>query len=999
MHYLLLLFVVYVACITADDANIPTKIINVHSINALSFEDRSTLFEPTTYLSSKTAQHNVHILDNFGKFLKLKYNSKHGDHINIFELKANLKNNIKSVQCINDTKNTIKIKFTDQNTANKYDTDIKNHIDSQEKNEFYVTGSALWKCYNKQEKKYTPIIRKITSSNVTENELLLTTKYATYTDIFEQLQMKLETNANMRPIHDTQQDTQPEQKIQSRRRLCSKDNNNRVLLGCDDTPTSTNWLLSVINGVKAWLDALTSLISNIERFVETVEDIYYYASELTDALSSGVYDGKTNYISTSWDYNYDAKKNRAARSLELSSSLTCKNCYAFADLTYYFHINIDNYKLSYFYLKADGNIKLHVYIKASNPISDEFSVKTCGVGVPGLSFNIVGVHFGFSLYGEFSVSVDIETPLTYSFSLYGTLQRGIKYDADKNIQHYFGDHSFSSSFSGPTLGFDSTEISVHARATLYLVLSLIGNVYIGIQPQTVVSLTDSSHYGSGSGCAIHYTPSVTAQVFVGATINLANMYNIWSKKAFLAEYKLNVGSSGCITYDDITNLNEWANDENDCYYGYLCTKYRRRMLPNDPATSLTQFMVNYTSAKTIYDFDYQWGKYNTIWHANLTTLNKTCHDWYHSHYDFDAIPFNAALPSYGYLMIYPQDNDGNILYGIYKTVNEISFEDGYLITTNVTCISRYQFIKVIDHDDESQSSMHHRFNVSLVDNDYYCDVNESVFLANNGLKIDEWHIQTQLPKQMDATLMDSSFGTIILTDIDNCHIFPLTKNEKLYDFNSYFMDKITQPREQNTSYKLPSQTWFGSFHCDYNDEGHTDDLHISDAMTLYFHAMDWINGKLNATLLFNGNETASAIGTVNYDNDDLILDFNVFNSYNSEFILNLHGFITVLEDGSLLYFGVIPSDIHECTGFIFRGMVDMEQFNEDDDKIMDTECKNNDNTDNGLIAVTFMFVGLGIAALLLFCIYIIIKCKGYSLSISQPIDMKNTYQLMNDNNL
>ena len=138
------------AAISIDDI----KHIEVENINKLTFKERSSIFEPTSYLSSskKTSRHNVNIFDKFGKFIRLNYYSQYGDHIDIFELKPNGLNDIKSVQCINDETNTIRIQFLSKHTASKYASTITSHLENDPaSNKYFVTGSHEWKCPHLQQ--------------------------------------------------------------------------------------------------------------------------------------------------------------------------------------------------------------------------------------------------------------------------------------------------------------------------------------------------------------------------------------------------------------------------------------------------------------------------------------------------------------------------------------------------------------------------------------------------------------------------------------------------------------------------------------------------------------------------------------------------------------------------------------------------------------------------------------------------------------------------------
>ena len=355
--------------------------IEVANINKLSFQDKSALFEPSSYLSpnQKTSEHNVHIFDKFGKFIRLNYFSEiSGDHIEVFELKPNGLNDIKSVQCMNDNSNTINILFSNKYAALKHAETIKSHIQKHPNNQYFVTGSHDWKCFNKNEQAYTPILRTIESLSIDPSNdklLVITTEYAIYTDLFKNLDMSLQTNAHM-DNHNDEKEPVNKQAVQPESR--------RKLLLCDDNPTNSAAGLweDIVDGVEELWKAVETVVSGIKHFAADVEDLYEDATELMDALTTGEYDKDVDATMASWKYNYDGYASESV--LDLDAGVTCKNCYAFADLTYEIKITIDDYKLSYFKMVGTGDVKVHIDVESTAEWKDEFSAQTCQISVPEL---------------------------------------------------------------------------------------------------------------------------------------------------------------------------------------------------------------------------------------------------------------------------------------------------------------------------------------------------------------------------------------------------------------------------------------------------------------------------------------------------------------------------------------------------------------------------------------------------------------------------------------
>ena len=238
----------------ASADSIPTNHIEVHNVNQLTLSQREALFNPSQYLSSnkKKAQHNVHIFDQFGTFIRLKYTSEREEHVKIFALKPNGLNDIKTVHCLNDNTNTINVEFADKDSATQHHHSIISHINRHSKNEYFLSGSHRWQCYNRKESKYSHILRKIQSVTIVNSTTLtFTTEHAEYTDVFKNLQVSMHTNAN------------------------NDDSDDEVATGPDDDSTNRRQLLwsvsslwdDIVDGVKAVYDLVAEGFEDMREYV------------------------------------------------------------------------------------------------------------------------------------------------------------------------------------------------------------------------------------------------------------------------------------------------------------------------------------------------------------------------------------------------------------------------------------------------------------------------------------------------------------------------------------------------------------------------------------------------------------------------------------------------------------------------------------------------------------------------------------------------------------
>eukprot|EP01084_Bolivina_argentea_P159329 277494_1 len=88
--------------------SLETKFISVADLHPVASNPKHSLFKPFYSSSSgKETKHDVHIVDNNGKFMKLKYESRIPQHFNVIYLDEIP---VENVGCGNNT-NTVNITF------------------------------------------------------------------------------------------------------------------------------------------------------------------------------------------------------------------------------------------------------------------------------------------------------------------------------------------------------------------------------------------------------------------------------------------------------------------------------------------------------------------------------------------------------------------------------------------------------------------------------------------------------------------------------------------------------------------------------------------------------------------------------------------------------------------------------------------------------------------------------------------------------------------------
>ena len=209
MNFSIFLIFVVVALATVTFGNDDTKYIKVDSLDRWKVSDEhSNIFTPNTLNNDGNgASHSVHVSDNKGKFLKLDYSMNHGKHDSFLKLESDEhSNNIKSISC--SSNNDMTLYFNDVITMNRYQTLITSELEmtnskkskSQSKSSYYIVGSHSWKCRDYNVNKYYPIMRRIkstVSSDFSSLSIVISSEHASYMDVFENLDMKFETNMKL----------------------------------------------------------------------------------------------------------------------------------------------------------------------------------------------------------------------------------------------------------------------------------------------------------------------------------------------------------------------------------------------------------------------------------------------------------------------------------------------------------------------------------------------------------------------------------------------------------------------------------------------------------------------------------------------------------------------------------------------------------------------------------------------------------------------------------
>eukprot|EP01084_Bolivina_argentea_P121449 215210_1 len=165
------------------EASLNDNILRVKNLNGLSSHTKEyqQIFSPR-YVNGHHIIHNVHVVDDIGKFFKLEYEALHPSNTDILKIDHPIhKNNTHSLSCHDDENNTIVLNFNSNATASDYFQKIKMSLSNPLQIQL-LTASYEWGCFNEYYRRYESLIRKVTDITIDtkmSNNLILNTVHET----------------------------------------------------------------------------------------------------------------------------------------------------------------------------------------------------------------------------------------------------------------------------------------------------------------------------------------------------------------------------------------------------------------------------------------------------------------------------------------------------------------------------------------------------------------------------------------------------------------------------------------------------------------------------------------------------------------------------------------------------------------------------------------------------------------------------------------------------
>ena len=345
----LFLSTTYLLMVAPCFGSIPSKWIKIHDLDALSSEtDHHNIFTPL--ISNLDGfSHDVFVEDAFGKFMKLKYKATHPADSAFIKLDG-MKSDIESIECLEDDTNTIELEMTNSAAANSMFQSVTEHL-SLFPSDHFITGSYEWLCRDKNTQRFSPLMRRITSIHIDDpstNTLIFTTERASYSDLFDTLDLEFVSNAKLYHSENATADIPP---VPSRRRLESDES---VEWWTDIWDDICSGMSGVIDHVNTWMNDLGQKVS--ENWYYGVEDAIEVVEGKTVSRN-----GTDDYF---WSYNYNKASKKAVKPyyLDQGKHVECSNCYVWFDLNYTFKLRIEDREMKYLYAVAEGNAEINAEI-------------------------------------------------------------------------------------------------------------------------------------------------------------------------------------------------------------------------------------------------------------------------------------------------------------------------------------------------------------------------------------------------------------------------------------------------------------------------------------------------------------------------------------------------------------------------------------------------------------------------------------------------------------
>eukprot|EP01083_Nonionella_stella_P065526 171780_1 len=465
---------------------------------AQSFNEKHPQIDPTyTRHPRKSGSHDVHISDDFGNIYNISYQHKIPTHFNVLYLD---KVPYETFECMKVDSDNFEITFRQPDVAKYYYDNITSHSYVHDNSivisTHFIVTSPEHQCHNRSSLYLSSSLHEITDAFLSHHDatLVLTTSERHIFDLFETIEISLETNFISKPsvIHTEHKRRLNalfpsnwddfEITLPSPDEIFTEFDISDVSDACKDVDPIEDFKEKGKRGISIFM-RLGAITGRAVGAMEVCfDDAGVCASKAKDALVNGIAEG-LEQIKAMWNgmkpvlssvfdpeirnkdlkgiqhlsfhYNYDSDEGTVCESeLQLSHpfghsyDITCLDCYLTTEFMYVWNMKKqENGKMAVFMFGVKGELEMQNQIKTNVklPTPDNYTTNRWSHQTDkrdtGLKITVEGITLYIKLALDFGVGATLETPASFGMKLNGFVEAGINYQsAHKKNAHAFANH-------------------------------------------------------------------------------------------------------------------------------------------------------------------------------------------------------------------------------------------------------------------------------------------------------------------------------------------------------------------------------------------------------------------------------------------------------------------------------------------------------------------------------------------------------------------------------
>jgi hypothetical protein len=294
-----------------------------------------------------------------------------------------------------------------------------------------------------------------------------------------------------------------------------------------------------------------SLWGLLSDAASTVSSIYDTATTIVSAIATGDVSASQTATYNFVNWNYDSSADAAVdQQLSLSGNTICTNCYAHADFTVDFQLDITSYTVTNALMTGTGSASVNIEVQSTG--SSSFSQSVAQVTFPSMPFTIGPIPFNLAMGIDVVAAAQVEADIDASASASGSVMFGMQYSDAGGVKNL---HSNNFAYDGhPTLATATSQVqaTISLIPSLTLTVDLIGGVKADFIPALTLAGDGYVTQSGATGAVVPATmqnkcPQVVPSTYVaGMYVDLGLLFQI-NISAFI-----HVEAAGTVLIDKTT---------------------------------------------------------------------------------------------------------------------------------------------------------------------------------------------------------------------------------------------------------------------------------------------------------------------------------------------------------------------------------------------------------------------------------------------------------------